>query len=29
MISITGDVLAMRLGVAAAKQAYESLFPTD
>jgi 2-dehydro-3-deoxyglucarate aldolase/4-hydroxy-2-oxoheptanedioate aldolase len=27
MISITGDVLAMRLGVAAAKTAYQTLFP--
>jgi len=29
MISVTGDVLAVRLGVAAAKQAYQSLFPAD
>lgn len=29
MISLTGDVLAMRLGIAAAKTAYGSLFPRE
>jgi hypothetical protein len=29
MISVTNDVVAMRLGVAAAKHAYQCLFPAD